>query len=116
MSVARKPEDRRALSPLLPLAKRQAGRHGMGVRISVEEVDLAELSEALRQRFALATPTGYLRGRTALRDAVAGMLSCSELRAEELVDTLIVRGFVRYEGDPTANVDGDQLPWLLLGG
>jgi hypothetical protein len=82
------------------------------VRLIVEEVDLAELTAALRDRFARASPTGYVVGRTALRDAVATMLSCSQLEAEDIVDTLIVRGFVRYDGDPMTAAD-DERPWLL---
>jgi hypothetical protein len=70
------------------------------VRIALEDVDLAELTASLRNRFAGAAPLGYHDGRTALRDAVAEGLECSELEAEEIVDTLVARGFVRYEGDP----------------
>jgi len=78
----------------------------------MEDVDLAELVVALCSRFAGARPTGYLNGRTALRDAVADELRCSDLEAEELVDTLVARGFVRYEGDPQAPEDHTRA-WLL---
>jgi hypothetical protein len=84
------------------------------VRLIVEEVDLAELTAALRDRFAQAAPTGYVVGRTVLRDAVATMLSCSELEAEDIVDTLIVGGFVHYDGDPMTTAD-DERPWILHG-
>jgi hypothetical protein len=84
------------------------------VRITVEEVDLAELTAALRARFGGSRPVGYLDGRTALRDAVAEELNCSELEAEEIVDTLVERGFARYQGDPAAALD-DQSFWLLCG-
>jgi hypothetical protein len=82
------------------------------VRLPIEEVDLAELTASLRSRFAGAAPAGYLVGRTALRDAVTLELQCSELEAEEIVDTLVARGFVRYEGDPGAAVD-DERGWSL---
>jgi hypothetical protein len=82
------------------------------VRFSVEDVDLAEVTALLRARFAGAAPAGYLDGRTALRDAVALELDCSVLEAEEIVDTLVSRGFVRYEGDPSAAVD-DGRGWSL---
>ena len=82
------------------------------MRLSVEDVDLAELVGALRSRFAGARPTGYLNGRTAMRDAVADELACSDLEAEELVDTLAARGFIRYEGDPLAAEDHTRA-WLL---
>lgn len=80
--------------------------------ISLEDLDLAELTRSLRERLAGCPPVGYLVGRTALRDAVTDELSCSELLAEEIVDTLVARGFVRYQGDPTAEGD-DQRGWSL---
>jgi hypothetical protein len=83
--------------------------------LSIEEVDLAELTEALRQRFSGAAPAGYLDGRTALRDAVVDQLGCSELEAEDIVDTLVAQGFARYEGDPSAAWD-DGRGWSLGGG
>ncbi len=82
--------------------------------LNIEEVDLAELTESLRRRFAGAAPIGYLDGRTALRDAVAAELGCSELEAEDIVDTLVARGFVRYEGDPRAALDEGRA-WSLGG-
>jgi hypothetical protein len=82
------------------------------VRLAVEEVDLAELTAALRRRFARGAPTGYLVGRTAIRDAAAKTLGCSDLEAEEIVDTMVLRGFLRYDGDPTETA-GDERPWLL---
>ncbi len=82
------------------------------MRLVLEEVDLAELTACLRTRFAGAAPAGYLVGRTALRDAVTDELECSELEAEEIVDTLVARGFVRYQGDPAAAID-DERGWSL---
>ncbi len=84
----------------------------MPVRLSVEDIDLAELTAALRSRFGGVPPVGYLDGRTALRDAVAERLECSTLEAEEIVDTLVARGFVRYQGDPAAALD-DGRGWSL---
>jgi hypothetical protein len=84
------------------------------VHLSVEDIDLAELTAHLRGQFAGAAPTGYLDGRTALRDAVVVELDCSTLEAEALVDTLVARGFVRYEGDPAAAVD-ERDGWSLGG-
>jgi hypothetical protein len=78
----------------------------------VEDVDLADLTERLRHRFEAAAPIGYLNGRTALRDAVASELDCSELEAENIVDTLIAQGFVRYGGDPRFEL-GDDRRWSL---
>jgi hypothetical protein len=89
-----------------------SGAKGTGVRFSVEDVDLAELTASLRARFAGAPPAGYLDGRTVLRDAVVEQLECSTLEAEEIVDTLVARGFVRYQGDPAAALD-DGRGWSL---
>ena len=83
------------------------------MRCAIEEIDLAELTAALRDRFASAMPTGYLVGRTVFRDAAAGMLGCSDLEAEDIVDTLIARGFLRYDGDPSETGDG-ECPWVLV--
>jgi hypothetical protein len=82
------------------------------VTLSLEDLDLAELTRCLRERLAGSPPTGYLIGRTALRDAVTDELECSELVAEEIVDTLVARGFVRYQGDPTAEID-EPRGWSL---
>jgi hypothetical protein len=90
----------------LPSAK------AIAVRLVIEDVDLAELTMALRARFGGASPAGYLDGRTVLRDAVAEQLGCSTLEAEEIVDTLVARGFVRYLGDPSAALD-DERGWSL---
>jgi hypothetical protein len=84
------------------------------MRVPIEQVDLAELTASLRRRFAGLTLAGYLDGRTVLRDAVKDQLGSSELEAEEIVDTLVARGFVRYEGDPGAALD-DGRGWSLTG-
>lgn len=76
--------------------------------VSWEEIDLLRLSEGLKRDFAHDPPVGYLRGKTALRDRVANRLGCSELEAEELVDTLESRGFLRFDGDPTARSQVDS--------
>ncbi len=80
--------------------------------IALEDLDLAELTRSLRARLAGSPPVGYLVGRTALRDAVTEELECSELVAEEIVDTLVARGFARYQGDPTAEAD-EPRGWSL---
>ena len=82
------------------------------MHLCVEDVDLAALTDALRSRFAGAGPLGYLDGRTAIRDATRDELDCSELEAEEIVDTLVARGFVRYQGDPSTPVADDR-GWAL---
>ena len=49
-------------------------------------------------------PGGEIAGRSKMRDLVAAHLGCSLLEAEELVDTLIARGFARLERDPEGRV------------
>ena len=70
-----------------------------------EEVDLAELARELDSAFEGRPPVGYLLGRTALRDATVQILQSSQLEAEDIVDTMIARGFLRYEGAPAQEVD-----------
>ena len=80
--------------------------------VEVEEVDLAALVAGIRRDFGGEAPVGYLRGRTAIRDAVVRRLGCSALEAEELVDTMESRGFLHYPGDASARSYAD-LPWEL---
>jgi hypothetical protein len=72
----------------------------------IESIDLAALAAELAGAFGGAAPEGYLRGRTALRDAVAAHLGCSDLMAEDLVETMISRGWLRFDGDPTLASEG----------
>lgn len=61
-----------------------------------EAVDLAQLTTRLRD--ALPQPVvGTIEGRTALRDAALDLLECSQLEAEQLIDTMVARGFLRPE-------------------
>ncbi|HEU4406459.1 MAG TPA: hypothetical protein VFS43_14435 [Polyangiaceae bacterium] len=76
------------------------------MKLHPEEVDLAELAQTLRGTFANEPPEGYLEGRTALRDAVLDRLSCSELEAEEVVDTMISQGFLRFTGNARGAFEG----------
>jgi hypothetical protein len=59
-----------------------------------ESIDLAELVGYLRESCGHCIEDEVV-GRTLLRDQVVGKLNCSMLEAEQLVDTLISRGFVR---------------------
>jgi hypothetical protein len=77
-----------------------------------EPLDLARVAVELAQTFAGSPPLGYLPGRTQMRDAVVRMLGCSQLRAEEIVDTMIARGMLTYEGSASGNVD-DLMPWRI---
>lgn len=79
---------------------------------NVEAIDLAALAAALYGAFGGAPLVGYLQGRTALRDAVAAHLQCSDVTAEMLVDTMESRGFLRFEGDP-ARADAEGAGWVI---
>jgi hypothetical protein len=68
-------------------------------RFDPEEIDLEALVQGLRKTFG-AVIEGDVVGRTVLRDQLVRRLDCSELEAEQLVDTLIARGFVEPRKDP----------------
>jgi hypothetical protein len=78
-------------------------------RLDPESIDLLALTRYLARMFA-AGAQGYVVGRTRLRDAVVERLRCSELQAEELVDTLILRHLIEFNGDPTV---ADTGAWLI---
>lgn len=61
-----------------------------------EDIDLADLTRRLRDASGRVF-VGAIVGRTAIRDEVASMLDCSLLEAEQLVDTMIGRGFLIKE-------------------
>jgi hypothetical protein len=67
-----------------------------------EAIDLNLVTERLHSLFDHHPPSGYLGGKTAMRNALEDTLGLSELEAEELIDTLEDRGFVRFGGDPSA--------------
>jgi hypothetical protein len=80
--------------------------------LNLEETDLGGIASDLRRSFADRPPTGYLLGKTAFRDAIVKKLDCSALEAEQVVDTMIARGFLRYQGSPSEAIDGRQ-PWAI---
>jgi hypothetical protein len=60
--------------------------------------DPDQLTYALARLFSSRPPTGFIVGRTLVRDTVTELLDCSQREADEIVDTLILRGrlvFVR---------------------
>lgn len=77
-------------------------------------VDLAELCAVLRQGCAPEQLVGYLRGKTEMRDVLVDRFECSQLEAEDWVDTLEARRFIRFDGDPGA-VDRDRGMWHVSG-
>lgn len=79
---------------------------------SIEEIDLDAVSESIARLFGHRPPVGYLRGKAVLRDAVEQALGCSALQAEEIVDTMESRGFLRFEGDPSERSEAEA-PWII---
>jgi hypothetical protein len=68
----------------------------METPISVDDIDLSALCDALRARLGTSIEASYLRGKTVMRDAITLHLGCSEEIAEQLVETLELQGFVRF--------------------
>lgn len=64
-----------------------------------EDLDLQQLTADLKRSLGPGEPVGYLRGKALMRDVLVHMRGFSELEAEELVDTLELRGFLRFLGD-----------------
>lgn len=62
-----------------------------------ETVDLAAVARALDAAVPAPQREGVVVGRTALRDATARHLGCSDAMAERLVDTMVARGFLTFE-------------------
>ncbi|HUB09680.1 MAG TPA: hypothetical protein VMB50_21925 [Myxococcales bacterium] len=81
----------------------------------VSEIDLRELAERLRERTPAGSPVGYLRGKAYFRDLAVSLLDCSQLRAEELVDTLELRGYLRFQGDPEGRSQA-TVSWQIVAG
>lgn len=69
-----------------------------GMHLDVEEIDLEKLAEVVKRRCE-GPLFDTIMGRSIVRDIVAAHLGCSLLVAEQLVDTMISRGFARLEHD-----------------
>jgi hypothetical protein len=78
----------------------------------VEEVDLDSLVRELQADLGPGAPVGYLRGKAQMRDALVKHRRISELEAEELVDTLELRGYLQFLGDPNHRSEAES-HWAL---
>jgi hypothetical protein len=78
------------------------------MNMNQEDIDLVELTRDLETQFEHAPPEGLVAGRTEIRDAVLRRLGCSQLEAEELVDTLVLRGVLQLRESP----EGLKLWWI----
>ncbi|MHB8417866.1 MAG: hypothetical protein ACYDCL_07310 [Myxococcales bacterium] len=79
------------------------------------DIDLRELAQRLRERTPAGSPVGYLRGKAYFRDLAVSLLGCSELQAEELIDTLELRGYLRFQGNPEARSQA-TVSWRIVAG
>jgi competence protein ComEC len=96
-----------ASAALDPLAIWTERTQPCGVRI--EDVDLMEVAERLRRHIPEGEPpVGYLRGRSYFRDVLVHELGCSELEAENLVDTLEMNGYLKFAGDPSVRSQAES--------
>jgi len=73
-----------------------------------EELDLQALTAQLKSLLGPGEPVGYLRGKALMRDILVDRRRISELEAEQLIDTLELRGFLRFLGDPTERSVADS--------
>lgn len=77
--------------------------------LDLEHIDLEDLAARIRRHVPPGEPpVGYLRGRSYFRDVVARELRCSDLEAEQLVDTLEVNGYLKFEGNPSERSVADS--------
>jgi hypothetical protein len=83
------------------------------MQLVIENIDLAQLAEALRRRFGWHLVASYMRGKTFMRDAIMDHLHCSTCEAEELVETLEMQGFVRFPHLADETHPGDRHAWLI---
>ncbi len=75
----------------------------------MERIDLEEVARLIQRHIPPGEPpVDYLRGRSYFRDVVVHELGCSELEAEELVDTLEMNGFLHFEGNPAERSVADS--------
>ena len=82
--------------------------------MDISRLDLAEVARMLQRHVPPnEPPVGYLRGRSYFRDVIAHEMRCSDFEAEELVDTLEMNGYLRFEGNPSERSVADSR-WDIL--
>ncbi|HZS38950.1 MAG TPA: hypothetical protein VFF06_19085 [Polyangia bacterium] len=81
--------------------------------LALEEVDLHALADSIRHRLGEHLEANYLRGKTILRDAVAEQLACSDVEAEQLVETLELNGLVRFPQLADETHPATRRPWII---
>jgi hypothetical protein len=81
--------------------------------ITLEDVDLAQLTASLRRRYGRHLYASYLRGKTLLRDATEETLGCSAYQAEELIETLEIQGYIRFPHLPDDTHPLTRHAWII---
>jgi hypothetical protein len=82
--------------------------------VNIDEIDLAEVARLiLRHIPPQEPPVGYLRGRSYFRDVLVAEMKCSDSEAEQLVDTLEMNNYLRFDGDPSDRSVADSR-WQIL--
>lgn len=77
--------------------------------MDIEDIDLEALARTIKQHIPPGEPpVGYLRGRSYFRDVIAQALRCSDVEAEQLVDTLEINGYLHFEGNPSERSVADS--------
>jgi hypothetical protein len=79
----------------------------MQERFDPESVDLARVARALEATLGFR-PVGAIVGRTHLRDAVVREFACSQLEGEQIIDTMVARGFLRQRQGPGGVIDWEM--------
>lgn len=82
--------------------------------MDIDDIDLAELAASIQRHVPPNDPpVGYLRGRAYFRDVISHELRCSEVEAEQLVETLEINGYLRFLGDPSSRSEAESR-WSIL--
>jgi hypothetical protein len=75
--------------------------------LDVEAIDLLSLSQRLSELLPEdSVLENYMEGKTRLRDLVVLELGCSALEAEQIVDTMVSRGFLHFRAAPESEARG----------
>lgn len=73
-----------------------------------EDADLGAITADIHDALRHHEPVGYLRGKALMRDVIVHRRGLSELEAEELIDTLELRGYLQFLGNPSERSEADS--------
>ena len=81
--------------------------------LNFEEIDLADLAMRLKERLGSVLPEDYLDGRTVIRDTLEAQLGCSAMEAEDLVETLESREYLRFPTNADETHSNQPSRWVI---